>query len=463
MAQLPGIISRIIGKTNNQAYKSPYGVQGLLYRLVLIMASTIRLEDLTHQLLSELLTKMHIHNGAFVLITEEGKIYEVTHEGYTSAPEFDEEEIKTLLNQPNTLVFEEYVSGSLRNIMRKLHAAVVVRLHTEKENIGLLILGRKTSFDYSYTALDKQVLEILAPEAAIAVQNAQSFEEIRRFNITLEQEINNATSELKKSNEEVYKKNVELAKMGERLSDANDKLKSLDKLKDEFISLASHELRTPMTAIKSYLWMVLQGDGGKVSEKQTEYLNRAYKSTDHLIVLVSDMLNVSRIESGRITLNLTQTKLDQVVDDVIAELTPRATELDIEISAVPNPSLPQVLADQDKIKEVLINLIGNAFKFTPKKGKITISLAQKDGMVETTISDTGIGIKKEDMPKLFQKFSMVGDSTQRAQNAQGTGLGLYICKSIIELHGGKIWVNSPGIGKGTAFTFSLKISKSSSA
>lgn len=458
MTQFSHFLSSIFGKTDNEIYKSPYGVQGLLYRLVLIMASTIRLEDLTHQLLSELITKMHVHSGAFVLITEEGKIYEVTHEGYTSAPEFDEEEIKTLLNQANTLVFEEYVNGAFRNILRKLHATVVVRLHTEKENIGLLILGRKTSFDYSYTALDKQVLEILAPEAAIAIQNAQSFEEIRRFNITLEQEISKATDELKKSNEEVYKKNVELAKMGERLSDANDKLKSLDKLKDEFISLASHELRTPMTTIKSYIWMVLQGEGGNVSEKQTEYLNRAYKSTDHLIALVNDMLNVSRIESGRITLNIAQTKLDQVVDDVVAELTPRATELDIEISAIPNNSLPQVLADQDKIKEVLVNLVGNAFKFTPKKGKITISFAQKDGMVETTISDTGVGIKKEDIPKLFQKFVMVGGSEQKALNAQGTGLGLYICKSIVELHGGKIWVKSDGIGKGSTFTFSLKIS-----
>ena len=469
MSRLLNLLSHIFGTTEEQQpYKNRYGIQGLIYRLVLIMASNIRLEDLTHQILHELLSKMHINNGAFVLVTEENKIYEVMHEGYASSPEYDEGEIKTLLNQEITLIFEEYTNGQVRSIMRKLNAAVVVRLHTEKENMGLLILGKKVSFD-SYTSLDKQVLEILAPEASVAIQNAQSYEEIRRFNITLEQEIGKATDELRKSNEEVYKKNVELAKLGKRLGEANDKLKTLDKLKDEFLSLASHELRTPMTAIKSYLWMALQEEGGKITEKQASYLNRAYNSTSHLIVLVNDMLDVSRIESGRIALNIVPTKLGQLIDDVVAEITPRANELEIEIVLVHYPSsLPLGLADYNKIKEVLMNLVGNALKFTPhqngagftpKKGKIKISLSKKNGFIETTVSDTGVGIKTEDMPKLFQKFSMVGGSQEKTLNTQGTGLGLYICKSIIELHGGKVWVKSDGIGRGSSFTFSLKIAE----
>jgi signal transduction histidine kinase len=460
MSRLLQIFSNVFGKTEQEEpYRNRYGIQGLIYRLVQIMASTLRLEDLTHQLLHELLSKMRINNGAFVLVTLNGKIYEVMHEGYTSAPEYDEEEIITLLKQVDTLVFEENVSGMVRSIMRKLNAAVIVRLHTEKEQIGLLILGRKISFD-SFSSLDKQVLEILAPEASVAIQNAQSFEEIRRFNLTLEQEISKATDELKKSNEDVYKKNVELARLGESLSVANDKLKSLDKLKDEFLSLASHELRTPMTAIKSYLWMVLNGQGGKITEKQATYINRAYNSTSHLIKLVNDMLDVSRIESGRITLSIVPTKLIQLVDDAVAEITPRATELEIDIIVVPHLTLlPSVLADYDKIKEVLINLLGNALKFTPKKGKITISISKKDEFIETSISDTGVGIKSEDIHRLFQKFIMVGGSEAKALNTQGTGLGLYLCKSIVELHGGKIWVKSDGIGKGTSFTFSLPIVK----
>lgn len=438
---------------------SPHKVQGLLYNLAIIMASSLYLEDLVHRLLAELLSTMRITRGAFVLITLDGKIYEVMHEGYVLAPEFDEKEIKIFFDQKKTLVFEKLTDSHIKNVMRKLDASVVVSLHTEAEFVGLLILGKK-QVGASYSPYDLQVLDILSPEAAIAIQNARSFEEIRRFNITLEEKIAKATDELRKANVEVYKKNVELAKLGKRLGDANDKLKTLDKLKDEFLSLASHELRTPMTAIKSYLWMVLQGQAGKVTGKQASYLNRAYNSTSHLISLVNDMLDVSRIESGRIMLNLGEIKLVQLIDDVVAEITPRATELEIEIVVIPFPSLlPSVLGDFDKIKEVLINLVGNALKFTPKKGKITIGMEQNDGMVETSVTDTGAGIKKEDIPKLFQKFIMVGGSEQKALNTQGTGLGLYICKSIIELHGGKIWVKSEGIGKGTSFTFSLPIVK----
>jgi len=447
---------------------SPHKVQGLLYNLAIIMASSLYLEDLVHRLLKELLSTMRITRGAFVLITEMGKIYEVMHEGYVLAPEFDEKEIKIFFDQKKTLVFEKLTDSHIKNVMRKLDANVVVNLHTEAEFVGLLILGKKQAGAF-YSPYDLQVLDILSPEAAVAIQNARSFEEIRRFNITLEEKIAKATDELRKANVEVYKKNVELAKLGKRLGEANDKLKTLDKLKDEFLSLASHELRTPMTAIKAYLWMVLRGQGGKVTGKQASYLNRAYNSTSHLITLVNDMLDVSRIESGRITLNLGEIKLVQLIDDVVAEITPRATELEIEIAVMPLPSsLPSVMGDYDKIKEVLINLVGNALKFTqhqsgagftPKKGKITISFRQNDGMVETSVTDTGVGIKKEDIPKLFQKFIMVGGSEQKALNTQGTGLGLYICKSIIELHGGKIWVKSEGIGKGTSFTFSCPIVK----
>lgn len=434
--------------------QTPSTVHGILYSLATIMASTLRLEDLGHRMLKELLSTMHIAHGAFVFTTRENKIYGVMHEGYVLAPEFDEEEIKMLSDQVKMLVFRELSEGQIKDIMRRLDVAVVVYLRTEEENIGLLILGEKLSNGF-YTPYDMQVLKILAPEAAVAIQNARSFEEIRRFNITLEEKIAKATDELRNANEQVYKKNVELARLGKELAKANEKLKTLDKLKDEFLSIATHELRTPMVAIKSYLWMVLEGRGGRVTEKQKYYLNVAYKSTDRLIALVNDMLDVSRIESGRLTLNLEPIKLNQLVDDVVVEMTPRATELGIEISAL-SPTLPDVLADYNKIKEVLINLIGNSLKFTPKGGKITITFLQKDSLIETSVSDTGTGIRSEDLPKLFRKFSIVGSFEQRRENIQRTGLGLYLSKLIVELHGGKIWAKSDGIGKGATFSFSLR-------
>lgn len=242
------------------------------------------------------------------------------------------------------------------------------------------------------------------------------------------------------------------------VQESNRRLQEVDKLKDEFVSLASHELRTPMTAIKSYLWMALAGKGGALSEKQTFYLDRAYRSTDRLIKLVNDMLNISRIESGRISIELTKVDIQHLVTEVIEEVSPRAQELGIQLTSLPFPSLPLTLADANKIKEVVINLIGNSLKFTPKGGSISVSFnVGSDGQVQVSVADTGAGIPAEDVPKLFQKFSLLpGSYVVNKTATQGTGLGLYICKSVIELHGGKIWVKSNGVGKGSVFVFTLE-------
>jgi len=236
---------------------------------------------------------------------------------------------------------------------------------------------------------------------------------------------------------------------------ANERLKELDKMKDEFVSLASHELRTPMTAIKSYIWMLLENKMIQ-DEKGIEYLRHAYQATDRLIDLVNDMLNVSRIESGRMIINPAPVNLPELVTDVIAEVNPAAQKQGVMIETnAKTVSLPPVQADMNKIKEVFINLIGNAIKFTPSGGKISINLGQQDSMVTASISDTGKGIRPEDMSKLFTKFGMIEENYLQRQPAKGTGLGLYICKSIVELHGGKITVTSKGENQGTTFTFTL--------
>ncbi len=247
----------------------------------------------------------------------------------------------------------------------------------------------------------------------------------------------------------------------EELRFANEKLKELDKLKDEFVSLASHELRTPMTVIKSYLWMVLQGKVEKGSDKEKEYLGRVYKSTEDLISLVNSMLNVSRIEAGKIIVVPQPEDIVKWTKEFAEDLIPRQQETGITIEVKdPSQPIPQVLVDSAKIREVYTNIIGNSFKFTPKGGKITISFDVKGENVEIHIADNGKGIDKEDMPKLFQKFGQTGKDVLTRPLAQGTGLGLYITKAIVELHGGKIWAESEGEGKGTTFSFSLKIATS---
>ncbi|CAN5180123.1 hypothetical protein BH11PAT1_BH11PAT1_5500 [soil metagenome] len=240
---------------------------------------------------------------------------------------------------------------------------------------------------------------------------------------------------------------------------SNKKLQELDKLKDDFVSLASHELRTPMTAIKSYLWMALDGRGGPLTEKQKYYLGRSYKSTDRLINLVNDMLNISRIESGRITLELQPIPIADVAKEVIDEIAPRTQELGICVRVAPSPALPQVFIDVNKIKEVFFNVIGNSLKFTPKGGTITINYTLKDFFIIVTVTDTGVGISPEDQAKLFRKFGMIMSSYAGSKQVQGTGLGLYISKKIVELHQGQMGVYSKGKGTGTSFSFSLPLAK----
>lgn len=249
-----------------------------------------------------------------------------------------------------------------------------------------------------------------------------------------------------------------LEKTTSLLQSANIELEELDRKKDEFVSLASHELRTPLAGIKSYILMALDGRGGELNEKQRYYLDRSYVSTERLIRLVNNMLNISRIESGRVTIDVKETDIRKLIDEVISEVKPKADESGIRLVYKKADDLPSVIADQDKIKEVLINFIGNSLKFTPKGGAITVSSRVEDQMVLTEVSDTGQGIESDDLQRLFIKFGLIGSSyTTNQAAAQGTGLGLYISKSIVELHQGKVWATSPGKGSGATFGFSLPI------
>ncbi|MDO8270103.1 MAG: GAF domain-containing sensor histidine kinase [Candidatus Levybacteria bacterium] len=244
-----------------------------------------------------------------------------------------------------------------------------------------------------------------------------------------------------------------------KLQLANEQLEQLDKLKDEFVSLASHELRTPMTVIKSYIWLLLEGKTGVVNDKQKEYLQRTYSSTIRLINMVNDMLNISRIESGRLTIESKQADMTALVKEVVDEMQPRALEQGLRLLFTPLSPLPMGFFDSERIKQVLINLIGNSLKFTPREGSITISQELKEGNIITHVADTGRGIKSEDMEKLFKKFNMLGGNYLTKQSGQGTGLGLYLSKSLVELHGGRIWVESGGENKGSVFSFSIPIAQ----
>lgn len=242
-----------------------------------------------------------------------------------------------------------------------------------------------------------------------------------------------------------------------QLKIANEKLRSVDLLKDEFVSVTSHELRTPMTAIRSYAWMALHRSDVPLSAKLEKYLVRILMSAERLIGLVNDMLNISRIESGKIEIVPEKMDIIALAKDVVDEAYySKGIEKNIHISVM-EEKMPPVFADPAKLRQVVLNLIGNAVKFVPSGGSITVSFFTDGKTVEVSVKDTGVGISKEDLSKLFKKFSRLESSYTAMASSGGTGLGLYISKNLIELMHGKIWASSEGAGKGSTFTFSLPV------
>ncbi len=253
------------------------------------------------------------------------------------------------------------------------------------------------------------------------------------------------------------KQREELQILSAELEKANVQLKDLDKAKSEFLSVASHQLRTPLTAIKGYASMFLSGDFGQTTDLQKTNLQVIYDSAQRLAVLVSDLLDLSRIESGRMEFEFKAVNLCETIESVITEVTPKAKDrkLYVYFDNV-SRACPDIRADAEKLRQVVINLIDNAIKYT-LQGGVTIRLMQVDGQLQFSVTDTGIGVDPAEKDKLFEKFFR----TQAANEVtrEGTGLGIYVVKKIVESHGGKIWFDSPGVNKGTTFYFTLPIPK----
>ena len=245
---------------------------------------------------------------------------------------------------------------------------------------------------------------------------------------------------------------IQRAQAFQKLKDANEYLAQLDKMKDEFISMASHELNTPLAAIEGYLSMILDEGMGKIDKQSRVYLDRAYASSKRLAELILDLLNVSRIEQGRLKMKFLEVNLAELAESVINELQIKADTKKIYLKLdADKAKVPKIWCDPDRIREVFVNLAGNALKFTDKGG-VTIRIKPgAAGMIRCEVSDTGRGIATEDQSKLFQKFSQV---KREVDEHQGTGLGLYISKNFVDLHKGKLWVESEA-GHGATFIFEL--------
>lgn len=316
--------------------------------------------------------------------------------------------------------------------------------------VGTMILALTTEF--FWLVLTGEVHFGFMPGVGYAVR-VFSLLLMRAYGSVLSQKIISEEQTLTRSQRVAEK----LTQATRELRKVNVKLKELSVLKDEFVSVASHELRAPLTIIKGFISMIIEGDAGKIPPKVKKFLGDVYESNERMIRLVNNMLNVSRIESGRLVVNLQNIQIETSIEGVVKNFRLEARKHGLELKYFkPKKKLPKVRVDPDRLKEVIANLVGNSLNFTPH-GYVYIKSYEENEMVTVKVEDTGIGIAVEDQKELFKKFFQVSVG---APLKKGSGLGLYICKMLINEFGGDIWLKSE-VGRGTTFYFSLPAINSS--
>jgi len=307
--------------------------------------------------------------------------------------------------------------GPLRDILLRTgtRAVLAIPMLREDQLIGGLTVNKKTPGEFSPEVIE--LLKTFATQSALAIQNARLFREI---------------------------------------ADKSRQLEVASQHKSEFLANMSHELRTPLNAIIGFSEVLSERMFGDLNEKQDEYLKDIYASGTHLLSLINDILDLAKIEAGRMELELTDFDLPTAIENALILVRERAGRRGITLQATVDERLGEVRADERKIRQVVLNLLSNAIKFTPEGGRIEIRAASVDGAVEVAVADTGVGIAPEDQEAVFEEFRQVGSS---AAKQEGTGLGLALCRKFVELHNGRICVTSQ-VGVGSTFTFTIPVRRS---
>ncbi len=413
--------------TDRVFYRDRYDSQVVLSSFSKILVSELDLDRILKRALQELCESVHIEFGQLIIFNHD-RVYRVEH--YGPLP-------KRLMVAPELarlghvmLVADELEGGERKTLLDRHGIRVALSLRTREEFVGYLLLGDKLSGDI-YSGQDLRLLEIIDKELAVAIQNAKSYAEIREFNVTLQARIEHATN---------------------RLRVANRHLKELDRAKDEFISMASHQLRTPLTTIKGYLSMMLEGDAGRLTKQQKEFVDYAFGASERMVNLISDLLNVSRLSAGRFLIQTKPTDMVGMIDEEVHQLKQHAAAKGLKlIFERPSHPLPPAQIDDNKTRQVVMNFIDNAIYYT-QTGEVRVILTQDSDHVRLEVHDTGIGVPEAARKKLFTKFFRAGNAQDIRPD--GTGLGLYLAKRVIQDQGGTIIFSSVE-GKGSTFGFEL--------
>lgn len=295
---------------------------------------------------------------------------------------------------------------------------VLAPILTQNGFIGVVFVGNHSNI-MRISEGDEELISILASQLGQSLENARLYEQAFCAKQDLEIIVQNRTKQAVEASEEA---------------------KRISKKKSEFISAVSHELRTPLTSIKGYAAILSSGKLGEIPTQAVERIKKINTHSDNLVKLINDLLDISRIESGKVEMNVGKCNLAQMVDEVVDLLTPQLKDKNIQCIPEIARNVPELILDSTQMERVFINIMGNAIKFTPNKGKITPKIYLQDDNVKIEISDTGLGISEEDLEKLFDEFYRVENKIN--QTVKGSGLGLALVKQIVEAYKGKTWITS---------------------
>lgn len=422
--------------TNKYFYRDAYSSQTLLDELNYAVISSAGVELLARNILYVIKGHMKVEHG-YIYINETA--YTDTNDGSPiSDPQAaNDPGLDKLFKTYQGVIIVDELSDADRSKHRHFlkDAAVLCRFmigvgQADQYRYGMLVMGNKKSGN-PYSKQDKTVLRIVTNELEFAFQNVLRYEEIEKFNLTLNEKVDSATRQLRH---------------------ANKKLVQMDETKDEFISMASHQLRTPLTSVKGYLSMVLEGDAGELNEMQRKLLDQAYISSQRMVFLIADLLNVSRLKTGRFIIENTPTNLADTIQGEVAQLVDTAKSRGLTLTYKRPDNFPVLMLDETKTRQVIMNFIDNAIYYTPQGGHIDVALTETDKTIEFKVKDNGIGVPKADQPGLFGKFYRAGNA--RKARPDGTGLGLYMAKKVVIAQGGVINFKSEQ-GKGSVFGFTF--------
>lgn len=425
--------------TDRVFYRDRYSTDDLIADVGAIVTSTADLRQLLRETAEAISQTIKATGASFVVYRENSAPLQVGTEGYKTVTateiaglqEYINEHGKAIINIDEEVDRHRRLSSIIRALARR-RVVLVVPLVARQGPIGFLLIDEEKGS--GYVRHDIRALRTLTDELVVAVQNAISLQEVRNLNTNLEKRVAAATHELTRSNEE---------------------LKALDETKDEFISMASHQLRTPLTSVKGYISMVLDGDAGAVSEQQRKLLGEAFMSSERMVHLIGDFLNVSRLQTGKFIIEHAPTDLAMLVGEEVASMQAIADSHDMTLVYKMPRNIPTLSLDGDKIRQVIMNFIDNAIFYSRPKSTIVVKLSRRDDAVVLEVYDQGIGVPAEAQKRLFTKFFRADNA--RRQRPDGTGIGLFLAKKVITAQGGKMIFESTE-GKGSVFGFSLPLS-----